>query len=135
MVEVTADKLVNAYIKIRDERAVLKKAYDVKDSELEAKQKDLEVALLDILSMAGGENIRTVYGTATRSLKTKYWTTDWKSMYKVIQENNAPHLLEQRIHQTNMRKFLEEHPDIMPMGLNVAQAYSITVRRATNKDE
>lgn len=135
MVEVTADKLVNAYIKIRDERAVLKKAYDVKDSELEAKQKDLEVALLDILSMAGGENIRTVHGTATRSLKTRYWTGNWRAMYDVIKEYNAPHLLEQRLHQTNMRKFLEEHPDVMPMGLNVAQAYSITVRRATNKDD
>lgn len=135
MVEVTADKLVNAYIKIRDERAVLKKAYDLKDSELEAKQKDLEVALLDILSMAGGENIRTVYGTATRSLKTRYWTGNWRAMYDVIKEYNAPHLLEQRIHQTNMKKFLDEHPDVMPMGLNVAQAYSITVRRSTNKDD
>ena len=133
--QVTADKLVNAYIKIRDQRAVLKKEFDLKDEELEAKQKDLETALLDILSTAGGENIRTTYGTATRSLKTRYWTSDWKSMYKVIQDNNAPYLLEQRIHQSNMKKFLSEHPDIMPMGLNIAQAYSITVRRSNNTEE
>ena len=133
--QVTADKLVNAYIKIRDQRAVLKKEFDLKDEELEAKQKDLETALLDILSTAGGENIRTTYGTATRSLKTRYWTSDWKSMYKVIQDNNAPYLLEQRIHQSNMKKFLSEHPDIMPMGLNIAQAYSITVRRSNNADD
>ena len=133
--QVTADKLVNAYIKIRDQRAVLKKEFDLKDEELEAKQKDLETALLDILSTAGGENIRTIYGTATRSLKTRYWTSDWKSMYKVIQDNNAPYLLEQRIHQSNMKKFLSEHPDIMPMGLNIAQAYSITVRRSNNADD
>ena len=133
--QVTADKLVNAYIKIRDQRAVLKKEFDLKDEELEAKQKDLETALLDILNTAGGENIRTIYGTATRSLKTRYWTSDWKSMYKVIQDNNAPYLLEQRIHQSNMKKFLSEHPDIMPMGLNIAQAYSITVRRSNNADD
>ena len=133
--QVTADKLVNAYIKIRDQRAALKKEFDLKDSELEAKQKDLETALLDILNTAGGENIRTTYGTATRSLNTRYWTSDWKSMYKVIQDNNAPYLLEQRIHQSNMKKFLSEHPDLMPMGLNVAQAYSITVRRSNNTEE
>ena len=133
--QVTADKLVNAYIKIRDQRAVLKKEFDLKDEELEAKQKDLETALLDILSTAGGENIRTTYGTATRSLKTRYWTQDWKSMYKFIQEHNAPYLLEQRIHQSNLKKFLDEHPDLMPMGLNIAQAYSITVRRSNNADD
>ena len=133
--QVTADKLVNAYIKIRDQRAVLKKEFDLKDEELEAKQKDLETALLDILSTAGGENIRTTYGTATRSLKTRYWSQDWKSMYKFIQEHNAPYLLEQRIHQSNLKKFLDEHPDLMPMGLNIAQAYSITVRRSNNADD
>lgn len=130
--DVTADKLVETYVKIRDKRAELKKAFDLKNAELEAQQKELEVALLEILNTVGGENIRTAHGTATRSLKTRYWTSDWKSMYQVIREFDAPQLLEQRIHQTNMKQFLGEHPDVLPMGLNISQAYAITVRRATN---
>ena len=38
-------------------------------------------------------------------------------------------LLERRIHQSNMKTFLEEHPDKLPMGLNVDRAFSIRVTR------
>jgi hypothetical protein len=33
-------------------------------------------------------------------------------MYKFIKENDVMHLLEQRIHNGNMRNYLEENPDI-----------------------
>jgi len=42
----------------------------------------------------------------------------------------VPELLERRIHQTNIKQFLEENPDLLPAGLNVDSAYSITVRRS-----
>jgi len=45
-------------------------------------------------------------------------------------ENQAPELLEKRIHQSNMKQFLEENPDLLPAGLNVDSEYTITVRRS-----
>jgi hypothetical protein len=45
-------------------------------------------------------------------------------------ENNIPDVLEKRIHQTNIKQFLEENPDSLPPGLNVDNAYNITVRRS-----
>jgi hypothetical protein len=130
MTEVTAEKLVAAYIKIRDKRAELKKSYDLQDAELLEKQNTAQNALLEILKEAGGDSIRTQFGTATKTVKTRYWTSDWSSMYGFIKEEDAPFLLEQRIHQGNMRKFLDENPDKLPMGLNLDSAYAITVRRA-----
>ncbi len=44
-------------------------------------------------------------------------------------ENNATDLLEKRLHQGNMRTFLEENPDKLPPGLNADNEYTITVRR------
>jgi len=37
--------------------------------------------------------------------------------------------MEKRIHQGNMRLFLEENPDLLPPGLNVDSEYTVTVRR------
>jgi hypothetical protein len=45
-------------------------------------------------------------------------------------EHNVPELLERRIHQTNIKQFLEENPDMLPLGLNVEAEQSITVRRS-----
>jgi hypothetical protein len=50
-------------------------------------------------------------------------------MNNFIFENKALDLRETRLHQTNMRSFLEEHPDKLPPGLNVDSEYTITVRR------
>jgi hypothetical protein len=130
MSEVTAEKLVAAYIKIRDKRAEMKKAYELQDADLLEKQNTFNNALLEILKGAGGDSIKTKFGTATRTVKTRFSTQDWASMYEFIKGEDAPYLLEQRIHQTNMKKFLEENPDKHPMGLNSHSEYAITVRRA-----
>jgi hypothetical protein len=50
-------------------------------------------------------------------------------MGKFIVENGAPELLEKRLHQGNMKQFLEEHPELLPPGLNVDSEYTVTVRK------
>jgi hypothetical protein len=51
-------------------------------------------------------------------------------MHSFIKEHDAIHLLEQRIHQTNMQEFLRDNPGTLPQGLNADSRYSITVRRS-----
>jgi hypothetical protein len=67
-----------------------------------------------------------------RSVKTRYWTSDWGAMHKFILENKMPELLERRISQTTMKQLLEENPDVMPPGMNTDSKYSVTIRRATS---
>ena len=50
-------------------------------------------------------------------------------MKNFIKENDAFELMEQRVHQTNMKSFLEENPNLMPPGMNIDSRYAITVRR------
>jgi hypothetical protein len=73
--------------------------------------------------------VRTGEGLFYRGVATRYWTSDWESMGKFVVENNVPELLEKRLHQGNMKQFLEAHPDLLPPGLNVDSEYTITVRR------
>jgi hypothetical protein len=76
------------------------------------------------------DSIRTPHGTIMRSIKSRYWTNDWDSIYSFIEETGAFGLLEKRIHQTNMKDFLAENPDIHPKGLNVESEYTVVVRRS-----
>jgi hypothetical protein len=89
--------------------------------------------LLKICNEQNLDSLRTAEGTVTRRVKSRYWTTDWEHMYKFIKENDAPFLLEQRIHNGNMKQFLEENPDRHPAGLQVDSKYAITVRKPTNR--
>jgi hypothetical protein len=123
------DKLVSIYIKLRDQKTELKEKFEAQEAELDAKMNVIKEALLDHCKTTGAESVRTTAGVFYKSVKSKYWTSDWDSMNNFILENNAVDLLEKRIHQTNMRAFLEENPDKLPPGLNVDSEYTITVRR------
>jgi sugar phosphate isomerase/epimerase len=124
------DQLTSVYLKIRDKRAENKREFDNVDKDLEEQQKMLAEQMLDTCKEMGADSIRTPHGTIIRSVKSKYWTGDWDSMYNFIKEHNAFGLLEKRLHQTNMKDFLTENPDVLPMGLNVESEYTVVVRRA-----
>ncbi len=127
---VPVDKLAGIYIKIRDARAKLKSDYEAQDTELQEQMDVIEEQLLEACKSIGADSIRTAAGTVIRSVKNRYWTNDWDSMYSFVREHDAFGLLERRIHQTNMKSFIEENPNLLPMGLNTDSRYSIVVRRS-----
>lgn len=131
--DLTADKLVSVYRQIRgaiDEREAHHKA---EITALKGQLDTITSKLLDICNTQNLESLRTAAGTVTRRTVTRYWTSDWGSMYQFIKEHDAPHLLEQRLHNGNMKQFLDENPDTLPIGLNADTKYAITVRKPTNK--
>lgn len=125
MSEVTADKLVRAYIKIREKRSELAK----QDSELEEQLATIQTELLAICKETGADGLKTQYGTVSRRLSKRYWTSDWESFYAFIKEHDAFHFLHQRISNPNVETFLEENPDLHPPGLQADASYTVTVRR------
>lgn len=133
MSEVALDTLVSVYVKIRDKRAELKKEFEAQDEELAAQLQELSTALLDRCKELGADSIRTPHGTIIRSVKSKYWTGDWDTMYQFIKEHDAFGLLEKRLHQSNMKQFLSENPNVYPAGLNVENEFTVVVRRAKEK--
>lgn len=128
-----ADKLVHVYRRIRAAIDEKEAAHKEEIGQLKEHLDVVTAQLLDICNTQNVDSLRTPMGTVTRRTVTRYWPSDWQAMYEFIKEHDAPHLLEQRIHNTNMRQFLEEHPDEMPVGLNADTKYAITVRKPTNK--
>jgi hypothetical protein len=131
--DIPADKLVAVYRRIR---AAIEEREDEHQKEINVLKEKLEMVSDKLLKICNDQNLdslRTAQGTVTRRVKSRYWTTDWSSMYDFIKNNDAPFLLEQRIHNGNMKQFLEENPDQHPAGLQIDSKYAITVRKPTSK--
>lgn len=126
---INVEKLVRVYIKMRDAHIEMKREFEEKDAKLQDQMKQVKQALLDYCKDQNLESVKTTEGMFYRSISKKYWTSDWESMGKFILEHQVPELLEKRLHQGNMKQFLEEHPDLLPPGLNVDSEYTVTVRR------
>lgn len=126
----SVDRLAGVYVKIRDARAKLRSDYEEKDEQLSQQMDLIEEHLLEACKRIGADSIRTKAGTVIRTVKNRYWTNDWNSMYNFIKEHEAYELLEKRIHQSNMKQFIEENPTVLPVGLNTDSKYSVVVRRS-----
>ena len=124
------NNLTKVYLRIRDARDALTAQYKKEHAELDAQMDLIETEMLDTCKSMGVESMRTPHGTIIRSVKSRYWTNDWDSMYAFIEETSAFGLLEKRIHQTPMKEFLGENPDLYPKGMNVENTYTVVVRRA-----
>jgi hypothetical protein len=128
--DVPADVLAETYIKIRDKRAELKEQFESQDNALKEQQDLLAAEMLEVCYETGADSIKTPAGTIIRKVDTRYWTTDWDSMYRFIEEHDAFPLLEKRLHQTNLKQFLEENPELLPAGLQADSKYTVVVRRS-----
>jgi enamine deaminase RidA (YjgF/YER057c/UK114 family) len=126
-----ANKFVATYIKMRDAKVALTREFETKVNEIEEQMQLVEQALLEICKSTGQDGGKTMHGTFTRTVKTRYWTNNWDAMYSFIKSHDAVQLLEQRIHQGNMKQFLQENPGTLPEGLNADARYAITVRRSS----
>ena len=130
--EISAEKLVAAYVKMRDRRSELLREYEAEDGAIKEQMEMVESKLLDLCKTVGADSLKTKHGTVIRSVKTRYWTSDWESMHKFILEHQMPELLEKRVSQSTMKQLLEENPDMMPPGMNVDSKYAVTIRRSAS---
>ena len=132
MTDIPVDRLVAAYIKMRDKRSEILRAYEEEDEAIKVQMDMVESKLLDLCKTIGADSLKTQHGTVMRSVKTRYWTSDWEAMHKFILEHKMPDLLEKRVSQSTMKQLLEENPDIMPKGMNIDSRYAVTIRRSSS---
>lgn len=119
------EKLMQAEINMRE--AIEDLENKVKD--IKAKRAQIQNALNEACQKLNVTSLKTSVGTLTRTLKTRYWTTDWPEMYKFLKENDALELMEKRISQSNMKDFVANNPDLFPPGLQATSEYSVSIRK------
>lgn len=127
---VPLEKLVRVFLKMRAAKDEMVRNHEREVAQLEAGLQNIKQALLGYCKDHNIESVRTSEGTFYRTLKRRYWTNDWEAMGRFIVEHGVPDLLEKRLHQANTQAFLEQHPELLPPGLNVDSEYTVTVRKS-----
>jgi hypothetical protein len=110
----------------------LTKAYDTQLEELKAQQEQIKFALKDQMKANGQTSVKTSFGTVSLVTKTRYSTQDWDSFKRFVVEHEVVDLLEKRIAQANMARFIDENPGLVPPGLNSMSEFEIRVTKPTN---
>ena len=122
-------KITEVYLKIKAKRDVLSVEYNEADDKLVSQQDKIKSTLLRYLKENDIKSVKTDAGTFYRTIKQKYWTSDWESMHKFILEHEVPEFLDKRLNQKNVQEFLDEHPDLLPKGLNTDAEFTLTIRK------
>lgn len=126
------DELVEAYLSIRTQRERIAREYEAADAALKEDMSKLEAVMLDMCNAVNADSIKTKHGTVMRKLNERFFCQDWENFYKFVLYNEAPHLLERRIHQGNFKEYMKDHDnDGLPPGVNVMREFGVSVRKAS----
>ena len=127
----TTEELIRSFINIRTHIETEAAKHKAEIAELEVQKDLISAQLLEICNEKGLDSFKTDAGSVSRSIRSRYWGSDWEEFYKVIDEHKAYELMEKRIHAGNMKTFLEEHPEINlnDVGVQVDHKYSIRVTK------
>lgn len=128
---VTIDKLVAIHRKME----VAMAEHQAKIDEIEEQRQEVRNTILEMMKEQKLESVRTDSGTVTKGVKDRYWSNDWAALHQYIIEHGAVGLLQQRIHETNMRDWIAAHPNDFPPSLNIDREYGITIRKPSTKKE
>ena len=129
MEDISVEKLVKVYLKMNAKLSEMKAAYEAEEKALKEQMARVKQGLLNYCKEHNVESVRTGEGLFYRNVHTRYWTNDWEAMGQFVVAHGVPELLEKRLHQGNVKQFLEENPEVLPPGLNVDSEYTITVRK------
>ena len=128
--KIPLDEVLSTYITIRNEKERRAREFQKKDQELKNDLEQLEQVMLNSCNEVNADSIKTSRGTIIKSLKENYVCSDWSNFKDFILENEAPELLQQRIHQANFKEFLSSRTEEgLPPGISSMRAFSIEVRK------
>ena len=104
-------------------------------TEIKTQKDKVDLALNEACRTLNVTSLKTKVGTLSRTLRTRYWTSDWPEMYKFIKENDMPEFFEKRLVQSTVKEFLEQNPDKAPPGLQATSEYTVRITKSRTKEE
>ena len=124
------EKLMQASVNMRDKIDELEKQI----TDIKVQKDKVDLALNEACRTLNVSSLKTNVGTLSRTLKTRYWSNDWNSMYDFILENKLPEFFEKRLVQSAIKEYLEQNPGKTPPGLQATQEYVVRITKGRNKE-
>jgi len=125
------EKLMQASVNMREKIDELEKQI----SEIKVQRDKVDMALNEACRTLNVTSLKTKVGTLSRTLKTRYWSSDWPSMYEFILENKLPEFFEKRLVQSAVKEYLELNPDKAPPGLQATSEYTVRITKSRENKE
>ena len=125
------EKLMQASVNMRDKMEELENQI----TDIKVQKDKVDLALNEACRTLNVTSLKTKVGTLSRTLKTRYWSSDWPSMYEFILENKLPEFFEKRLVQSAIKDYLEQNPDKAPPGLQATSEYTVRITKSRNKEE
>lgn len=123
------EKIVNAYITLRDEKARRKSEYEKQVAELDSAMERIENYFLKHLQDSGSESVRTKAGTFYKQERISATVADWDMVLDFIRQGEHWSMLERRVNKTFVESYKAEYHDIPP-GVNLRSELVVNVRRS-----
>lgn len=126
---VTVDKILTAYMALRDKRSELKDAYEEADAVLKEKLYKLEVWMKQQMEALGTDQLASRgIGTAYREISRKYSASDWTLIWGYMREHERFDLTQKRLSEGILNEILKETGELPP-GVSLHSEYVVIVRR------
>lgn len=119
------DKLVKAYVNIRDKRSELEKEKKALKKNMDA----IEIEIMKACDAQGVESFKTSYGTAYKNKKTFISVTNWEAAIDYIVANDLTHMLTRSVQKAAAIEYMDENNNTLPPGLEFGSVTEIGIRR------
>lgn len=133
--DITDDKLVNVYIKIREKRSANAKVAKEADEVLKQQLATVNSELLRRMHERGNDGFKTLHGAVYKATIVQVTIADDSAFFPWVRDNDALDMLERRVKSTEVQKYIAAHGEAPP-GLTIFKEEEARVRKDnSNKTE
>lgn len=121
---------LKVYNRIEDERDRLRAEYDAKESKLKAAQTTVQNYMMEEMQVLGLTSFEVPgQGVASIRVKRRFGAADWSLVWDFIIANKCPEMLQKRLLDTAVQKYLDTTGELPP-GVNTEawQVVAVTKR-------
>lgn len=122
-------ELVDSYIKLRDKKSEMKKAYEVSVEGVDSLMAKIEGQILAHFQETGQESAGTASGTAYKSTRASATVADRDGFLAYLQQSENWQLLDARVSKKAVDEFVAENKELPP-GVSLRSEVTINIRRA-----
>jgi hypothetical protein len=123
------DKIVGAYVKMRDDLDAKRKEFKEFENERKAQMAKIEDHILKLCYEQGVESFKTVHGTAFKKKKDFVKVNNWDAALDFIIHNDLKHILTKSVRKDAVKEFMKENKNQLPPGLEYGAITEIGIRR------
>lgn len=122
------EKLIAAYIRLRDAKARLKEKHKQELEPLDTAMDKIESRFLAAFEKDGVQSVKTPEGTAYKQERVSIAPADWDAFLGWVRETEQWSCLERRVAKSAIEEVVAQTGDLPP-GLNRRSEFVVNVRR------